>query len=357
MIIIQHIFIDAGSWSNIVTVGTSTTGNGVTLRAQINTSSSNELITESGISITDYCNHGIARCGELFVLLSFTTIIVPLENGVWIVALTPICIDHIVLTPSFPCRTISLKGDSIFAPLKVLCVNTNNNVLYTYNIIIDDRNITVSITTLINDTGSTPLPQDYLTLMTNVIDRGDFWYFFIGRDLYSINAIQGTVSVGEVSRLSDCDYVKYVAVVDGSDLAYLYCNNSRVYEYDFMEGNIEREYDFPYYPCQDRDEYFYQNDRSSSFFFYRDEFFDITTSVPINSTDHEFGVCLGIRPIFIAINKTQGALLVEINPTRIILLDNCLNSSCEVLLFHDQFFGSESLLIYDRDTQSGILVW
>ncbi len=354
-----------GSWSalgTIVTAGTSATGTGVTLRAITNTRtiSSNELIiTESGISITDYCNHGIARCGELFTISIRDIVLLPLENGVWVVDLNSLgysCIQHIVLTPSFPCRTLSLKGDSTFAPVNILCVNTNNSVLYAYDIDLDTtRNIGGSITTpntLVN--AGSPLPQDYLTLMTNIIDRDDFWYFFIGRDLYSINAIQGTVSVGEVSGLSGCDYVKYVVVVDIQGyLGSLYCNNSRVYEYDFMAGIIVREYDFPYYPCQDRDEYFYQNDGSSNSFFYRDEFIDITTSVPIN-TDHEFGICLGIRPIFVAIDKTQGALLVEMNPARITPLDSCWNSSCEVLLLYNRFFGLESLLIYNRDTQSGI---
>ncbi len=338
----------------MVTAGTSTTGTGVTLTALTSntTNSFNELIiTESGISITDYCNHGIARCGELLTIpLSTIILLVPLENGVWVVHLYS---TGFVLTPTFPCRTLSLKNSNNSVQsteVSIRCVKTYNNVLYAYDVDLDTRDIGGSITTPNTLAGSTPLPQDYLTLMTNIIDRGDFWYFFIGRDLYSINSIQGTVSVGEVSGLSGCDYVKYVA--RGIE-SYLYCNNSRVYVYDFTTGYTGREYAFPYYPCRDRNEYFFQNNESA--FFYRHEVFDITTSVPIN-TDHEFGVCLGIRPIFVAIDKTQGALLVEINPTRITPLDSCWNSSCEVLLFHDQFFGEpESLLIYDRDTQSGIL--
>ena len=136
--------------------------------------------------------------------------------------------------------------------------------------------------------------------MTNIIDRDDFWYFFIGRDLYSINAIQGTVSVGEVSGLSGCDYVKYVAERIEFNEAYLYCNNNRVHKYDFTTSYTRRRYPLPYYPCQDRNECFYQNNKTT-----RNEAFNFTA-------DHEFGVCLGIRPIFVAIDKTQRTLIVEI---------------------------------------------
>ncbi len=88
--------------------------------------------------------YGIAR---LFTIPLTTIALVSLENGVCVVHLYS---TGFVLTPTFPCRTLSFH----------LYSKRRSNVLYAYDVDLDTRNIGVSITTsntLVN-AGSTPLP-------------------------------------------------------------------------------------------------------------------------------------------------------------------------------------------------------